>query len=623
VDAAGNAYVADTENSVLRRVAPTGVTTTLAGTAGRTGTADGTGAGARFAYPQAVALDAAGNLYVADTFNDAIRKVSPAGSVTTLAGTAGQGGSADGDGAAARFRCPRGVAVDAAGNVYVADTCNHTVRRVTPGGTVTTVAGSAGERGADDGSGGSARFNYPHGVAVDDSGDVWVADTFNQAIRRIAPGGAVTTIAGSPGQPGSADGTGPAARFAWPAGVVVEASGDLWVADTYNHTIRRVTPGGEVTTPAGSPGQPGSSDGTGSAAGFAWPAGLAVGSGGALHVADTYNDTVRVVSTAGSVTTLAGTPGHRGGTDGTGAAARFAWPGAAAVDVAGDVYVADTHGSTIRKITPAGVVTTVAGAPGEAGSADGPATDARLRWPGGVAVDVAGDLYVADTYNHTIRKVSGGRLTTLAGSAGQRGAADGTGAAARFDHPGGIAVDGAGNVFVADTGNSTVRRVTPAGVVTTVAARAGHTGSADGMRSGVRFDHPRGVAVDAAGNLYVADTFNSTVRKIVPAGAVFTLAGTAGQRGSADGTGAAASFDLPTGVAVDGRGNVYVADTGSSTVRRVTPAGEVTTVTGTAGRALIALGDPPATLAFPTAIAVHRETGRAFVAVPDAVLEIR
>ena len=280
-------------------------------------------------------------------------------------------------------------------------------------------------------------------------------------------------------------------------------------------------------------------------------------------------------------TTLAGTAGQIGSADGTGSAARFNSAYGVAVDSAGNVYVADTGNDTIRKITPAGVVTTLAGTAGQFGSADGTGSAARFEFPEGVAVDSAGNVYVADTINDTIRKITpAGVVTTLADMAGQVGSADGTGSAARFDYPTGVAVDSAGNVYVADDGNDTIRKITPAGVVTTLAGMAGQVGSADGTGSAARFAYPEGVAVDSAGNVYVADTGNDTIRKITPAGVVTTLAGTPGQAGSADVTGSAARFDDPTGVAVDSAGNVYVAGVGIFPIRKITPAGVVTTLAG-------------------------------------------
>jgi hypothetical protein len=582
VDNAGNAYVADTYNFTIRKVTPGGAVTTLAGLAGSPGSADGTRSAARFLYPGGVAVDSAGNVYVADTYNHTIRKVTPAGVVTTLAGVAGSWGWADGTGSAAQFNYPAGVAVDSAANVYVADTDNYTIRKVTPGGVVTTLAGLAGYAGSADGTGSAAQFGKTAGVAVDSAGNVFVADAGNNTIRKVTPDGVVTTLAGQAASQGSADGIGSAAGFCWPRGVAVDGAGNVYVADTDNYTIRKVTPDGVVTTLAGLAGSEGSADGTGSAARFCYPYGVAVDSAGNVYVADSNNSTVRKVTSDGVVRTLAGRAAGSGSADGIGSAARFDNPRGVAVDGAGNVYVADSDNTTIRKVTPGGMVTTLAGRPGSSGSADGTGSAAQFNWPSGVAVDSGGNVYVADTGNNTIRKVTpDGAVTTLAGVAGSLGSADGTGSAGRFDMPFGVAVDSAGNVYVADYGNDTIRKLTPGGVVTTLAGLAGSSGSADGTGSAAGFYWPRGVAVDSAGNVYVADTDNYTIRKVTPDGVVTTLAGLAGSSGSADGSGSAARFYGPSGVAVDSAGNVYVAD--NNTIRKVTPDGLVTTLAGLAG----------------------------------------
>jgi glucose/arabinose dehydrogenase len=273
----------------------------------------------------------------------------------------------------------------------------------------------------------------------------------------------------------------------------------------------------------------------------------------------------------GTVTTFAG--GTRGSADGTGADARFNYPERVAIDGDGNLYVADSNNHTIRKITPAGVVTTLAGTAESSGSADGTGADARFKYPEGVAVDGDGNLYVADRDNNTIRKITpAGVVTTLAGAAGSYGSADGTGADARFSRPIGVAVDGDGNLYVTDRNNQTIRKITPAGVVTTLAGAAGSYGSADGTGADARFSGPVGVAVDGDGNLYVTDSSNHTIRKITPAGVVTTLAGAAESYGFADGTGPLARFNSPVGVAVDGDGNLYVTDRNNHTIRKITPA---------------------------------------------------
>jgi hypothetical protein len=321
---------------------------------------DGVGAAARFSRPIGVAVDGAGNVYVADSGNNTIRKITSAGVVTTLAGTAGVTGSANGGGAAASFNSPQGAAVDGAGNIYVTDAFNSSIRKITSAGVVTTLAGGAS--GSADGVGAAAGFNTPIGVAVDGVGNVYVADTVNSAIRKITPVGVVMTLAGTPGFfYGAVDGIGAAASFFWPEGVTVDGADNVYVADTNNSTIRKITSAGVVTTLAGAAGASGSANGAGAAASFTFPQGVAVDGAGSLYVADTGNNTIRKISSAGVVTTLAGTAGISGSANGIGAAASFKLPGGVAVDGAGNVYVADTGNNTIRKITSAGFVTTLAG----------------------------------------------------------------------------------------------------------------------------------------------------------------------------------------------------------------------------------------------------------------------
>jgi sugar lactone lactonase YvrE len=272
------------------------VVTTLAGRAGCSGGLDGTGTVAQFHSPAGVAIDASDNVYVADTDNDAIRKIAPTGMVTTLAGTGW--GSSDATGTAARFHYPSGIVTDTAGNLYVADTLNDTIRRITPDGVVTTLAGQAGSLGNADGVGSAARFDGPQGLALDGAGNLYVADSDNLAIRKLTlSSGAVTKVAGwDRATLGFAPNDGPVARaqFNFPCGVAVDGAGNLYVADTDNHTIRQITPAGIVTTIAGLPGTFGSADGVGAAARFNYPSGIAVDDAGNLYIADTNNHTIRL-----------------------------------------------------------------------------------------------------------------------------------------------------------------------------------------------------------------------------------------------------------------------------------------------------------------------------------------
>ena len=603
LDGAGNLYLADRLNQAIRRVTPAGAVSTLAGAPGTIGSTDGAGSAARLYYPSGLALDASGNIYVAQDLNHTIRKITSAGVVTTLAGFPGVAGGADGTGSGARFNGPSGLAVDGSGNIFVADQYNHTIRKVTAGGVVTTLAGLAGSSGSTDGTGSAARFNVPSGVTIDSSGNLFVADEYNDTIRKVTSAGVVTTLAGLAGSTGRADGTGSAARFYLPYAVAVDGAGNVCVADLANDRIRKVTPAGVVTTLAGGLGS-GSADGTNATAYFDNPRGVAVDASGIVYVGDSQNNTLRKVTPAGVVTTLAGLANVRGSANGTGTAARFDRPSGVGADASNNVFVADSNNSSIRKVTPAAVVSTLAG------------PTAGFWVPGGVGLDASNNVFVADSGAHTLLKVTpAGVVTTLAGSPGQTGTADGTGGDARFNNPTGVAADGSGNLYVADKNNHEIRKVTSAGVVTTLAGYP-FPGAADGSGSSAHFNHPSSVAVDVSGNVFVADTDNHTIRKITAGGLVSTLAGTAGSLGSADGIGSSARFYLPTGVAVDASGNVYVADLGYGLIRKVTPAGVVTTLGGATGSNVSLVSDGIGAVArfhSPQAVAVD-PSGNIFVA---------
>jgi sugar lactone lactonase YvrE len=325
---------------------------TISGVAGLAGTANGQGTIALFQTPSGIAVDSAGNVYVADTGNSVIRKITPTGLVSTFAGTAGVIGGQDGAGAAAQFGAPTGIAVDAAGNLYVADSFLNTIRKVTPAGVVTTIAGTPRITGHSDGTGAAAQFNQPSGIGVDASGNVYVADTNNDTIRRITPAGVVSTVAGTAGVSGSANGSGSAALFNLPDGLVSDPNGNLYVADQ-NEVIRAVSAGGTVASFVGSVSAAGSADGAGPEALFYNPTGLALDAIGNLYVADSYNDVIRMVSPNGVTTTLAGRVSTQGSADGTGTTALFNGPTAVAIGGSGNLYVADTFNDTIREGTVA------------------------------------------------------------------------------------------------------------------------------------------------------------------------------------------------------------------------------------------------------------------------------
>jgi sugar lactone lactonase YvrE len=321
----------------------------------------------------------------------------------TLAGSVTNAGSADGVGSAAQFGQPWSPVIDSASNIYVADVEFSTIRKITPQGSVSTFAGQTNIQGSTDGVGTNASFSNPYGLAIDSSNNLYVADTGNETIRKITPDGAVRTLAGLAGNYGSTDGIGSAALFGSPRGIAVDTNGNLYVADTSNETIRKVTPAGVVTTLAGLVNNFGTADGTGNGARFNFPSALAVDASGNIYVADNQNAAIRKVTPAGVVTTLAGFTGSGGAADGTGNIARFNTPTGIAIDATGNIYVADNGNNVIREVTQAGVVATLAGLSGNPGSADGIGSIVRFNGPSGVAVDASGDLFITDSQNYTIR----------------------------------------------------------------------------------------------------------------------------------------------------------------------------------------------------------------------------
>ena len=581
IDDAGVVFVADRSNNTIRKIMPGGVTSTFVGTPGNGGRNDGHGADAGFVAPVGLVFDSAGNLLVADSLNHAIRKVTPDGDVTTLAGKLGVSGTADGPADVARFNEPYGIALDAQGNLFVADSRNHTIRRIASDLTVTTVAGAAGLTGSADGTGADARFNEPSGVAVANGGLLVVADTNNETVRTITTGGVVTTLAGTPGEFGRVDSGGASARFAYPRGVSLDAAGNYLIADSYGSAIRKITPGGSVSSIPLIAG--------------ATPWAVALDSSGNMIVAD-MNDRVLTVSPAGVVTAVAGAATVLGvATDGPGLSARFYRPCGVALDSIGNVYIADSGNRAIRKMTPNGVVSTLAGKAG-VGSAyvDGNGTDARFMGPSQLVVDSAGNLFITDSW--AIRKLDpAGNVTTFAGSSNASGTVDANGTSARFSGPAGIAIDSSDNLYVSEFAH-TVRKITPSGDVTTLAGTPGSMGHADGPGKSALFYYPRGLAVDASGNVFVTSMLTSTIRKITPAGDVSTIGGIPRTEGSADGPLGVSTFNLPEALTVDATGNVYVLDTGNSLIRKIDASGVVTTVAGVPRRSGVLTGPLPARL---------------------------
>lgn len=700
VDALGNVYVADSNNGRVRRIDPSGKITTIAGNGRRRSAGDGAGDGgpateAQLSIPNDVAVDASGNVYVTDGSGHRVRKVDATGTISTFAGTGAEGSEGDGGPATeAQLNRPNAIAVDADGNVFVGEYSGYRVRKIDATGTITTIAGIGTKGGAGDGGlATSAQFNFISGLAVDGLGNVLVSDMNEARIRKIAPDGRIATIAGT-GFGGHAGDGGPAveAQIATPGGLALDVAGNLFVAEFWVGRLRKIDPAGIITTIAGTGEQRSTGDmGLATDAALDRPRNVAVGSDGRLYVAENYADRIRVLSPtaersrfwvplgnsgdsvavivekdgslkldrsplvhglevvasngdrfafgqtesgevvatyipntqtvelqAGKALTLTAgedgawrigdevaTNGYRHVEDGreyllewTGAQWRLAKytirtvagtldvaegvpatdarlfnPHAVALDSAGNAYVTEASNNRVRKIDPSGIITTIAGT-GEQGYAGdgGPATQAEFDSPRGIGVNWLGEIFVADFGNDVVRKIDVlGRISTINTSG-------------PLFNPDGLALDLFGNIVVAESHvrNHLVRRIDSRGNVTTIAGLSGQRGGfeGDGWAAKARLYYPRAVAADAAGNVYVADSFNQRVRKIDPTGTIRTIAGT-GERGYSGDGGPATDAQLagPNGLLVDAAGNVYVLD--SNQVRRIDPNGMIAAIAGT------------------------------------------
>ncbi len=530
--------------------------------------------------------DNAGNVYI--TSLNCVFRLDTSGVLTRIAGTAIAGYSGDGGPASsARLNVPAGVAVDTAGNIFVADTGNGLVRRIAPGGIITTVAGTTGLGSSADGvSATTASLSLPGGIAVDGSGNLFIAEPLLNVIRKVAITGIVTTVAGD-GTPGFAGdgGTATNAQLNNPSGIAVDRSGNLFIADTSNFRVRKVSADGIITTFAGT-GTAGFSGDGGAAtdAELNLPNALTFDSDGNLFIADGVR--ARKISANGIITTVAGS-GVQGyaGDGGPAAAAQFAPLFGVAVDPAGNLFLADRLNNRVREVNTNAIVSTAAGGGTNAGfyGDGGPGASALLAGPYGIAPDGSGNLFIADTFNNRIREVSAnGIITTVAGNGVSGYSGDsGLATSAGLLNPASVAVDGSGNLFIA--GGNRVRKVQTNGVIATVAGtgNAGYSGDG-GKATNAELNGIRKVVVDTSGNLFIADTGNNRIRKVTPDGLIATIAGNGVQGYSGDG-GLAISAALlsPSGIAVDTSGNLFIADTLNQRIREVSANGIVNTIAGT------------------------------------------
>jgi len=681
-DQSGNLYFADDENFRIRKVDANGVITTVAGNGGYGLTGDGgVATNATLWHPYGLAVDLVGNLFIADTFNNCVRKVDTNGNISTIAGTGPTwpvGGSYSGDGGPATnatLNGPYGVALDRAGNVYIADTGNNRIRKVDANGIIITVAGNGNLYYT--GNGGpatNATLYAPHSIIIDDVGNLYIADTYNNRLRKVDTNGIISTIAGngygangSGGGAFSGDGGAATNASLWfPDGIVLDPVGNVYFTDGSNHRLRAVFFGGKptltmsnvnlanagnysvivsnnfgsvtsvvatmtVVLPPSIIVQPFSQGGsnatvTVTASGtpplyYTWygngtnllqsgtNASLVVGNAESLHSGNYF---VIITNNYGSITSqiarvafppiIATPPTSQTVISGK----TFTWN----VSMAGTgpfTYQWQFNGTNL----PNNIITTVAGnGVGTYAGDSGLATNASIFNSTGVAADGSGNFLIADRNSNRIRRVNtNGIINTVAGTNSSGFAGDsGPANIAKLNGPYGVAFDAWGNYFIADTGNNRIRKVDTNGVITTVAGNGTAGFGGDGAAAtSAAINAPRGMAVDGFGNLFIADTSNNRIRLVDTNGNISTLAGTNAAGVSGDGgLAVVAKLGAPQGVALDGLGNVFIADYNNSRIRRVDTNGVITTFAGTNVSGFLGDGGiaTVARLANPTGVAV-------------------
>src|SRR5579864_355245 len=571
VDAAGDIFIADANDHRVRKIAPGGTISTVAGDGSPGFRGDGGPASAaRLNTPYGVAADRAGNLYIADLGNNRVRKVGPDGVISTVPGTDA-------------LLAPRNVALDAAGRLYISEFGGHRVWSMGADGVVSPIVGTGAAGFAGDGStANAAQLAYPAGIAFDAEGNLYIADSSNHRVRKVSAG-VISTVLGT-GDPGADLPN----QLNLPTGVAIDSAGDLYVADSGNQRIQQLSPAGAISTLPGA-GRDLALDASGNlyiasgpqllqlsssltlttiagdgsyffrgdggdatTARLNGPVAVALASSGAFYIADQKNLRVRIVNGTGAISTAAGD-----GTAGPGNG-QLDFPSGVAIDSSGAIYISDQNNDRIQKLTPGGAVVTFAGTGSPGFNGDGLlASAAQIFSPGALTLATDGTLYFVDAGNRRVRKISPeGVVTTVAQLAAR-----------------GVTVDSAGNAFASDGEMHRVVRIDPLGRTTVIVGdgTAGFGGDG-GPAASARLNSPTGLAADQQGNLYIADTGNNRIRMISPDGLIRTIAGTGAADFDGDGGPALpAALNAPTGLAVDANGNVWVADTGNNRIRKLVP----------------------------------------------------
>jgi sugar lactone lactonase YvrE len=614
-DRVGAIYLADSGNHTIRKIGSDGKVSKLAGTAGAAGALDGTAAAARFNHPQGLAQDDNGNLYVADSDNHLVRKISPDGTVTTLAGRAGVAGQADGVGAQASLNHPARIVFGPDRRLYLADSENGLIRTIDLNGRVGTLAIQGGNFSPVDGSPIAHRFGAIGGLAFDGAGNLYLSDSFYGIVYRIGSDGAASIFAGLPvlidldGR-NSIDGKGRAAQFIAPGDISIDNQGNLFLTDFY--TLRKITPDGLVSTLPGQPDE------------LARPAALAVAADGSItvssrnihdhHINSTGGSALFRITPDGKFSQLAPQAKQVILIDGSGAP--FVPGGIAALGSNGDgaLYLAEA-GGMVRKISANGQISTRMMIPDPAhGGVQ------QIYNPSAMALDGAGNIWLADLRSGIYRISANGTVALIAGNPADVSVlAPGTPAV--FEQVAGLAALPDGTLYAADALLHAIYKITPGGSVSLLAGTPGSSGSNDGTGQAARFNTPAGLALDAKGNLYLADRGNHLVRKITPDGVVSTLAGRAGVAGDDDG--AQATFGNLRDLAIDAMGNLYLTETGKHWLRKIGSDGVVSTVAGNRSQIGIAPGPLPGSLGLLTRGLALGPDGSVYFGSDQALLALR